>query len=63
VPPDKTIPDGSVVMGIPGKIVRQVDEHDLKMITGAAAHYRARIALYRRELRVDDRADRTAARN
>ena len=58
VPPDKIIPDGSVVMGMPGKIVRQVDDEDLKMIADAAAHYRARIALYRSELRVDDRSDR-----
>ena len=55
VPPDKTIPDGSVVMGVPGKIVRQVDDDDLKMIANAAAHYRGRIALYKSELRIDDR--------
>jgi carbonic anhydrase/acetyltransferase-like protein (isoleucine patch superfamily) len=59
VPPDKTIPDGSVVMGIPGKIVRQVDDGDLKLIADAAKHYRARIALYKRELRVDERPDRS----
>lgn len=58
VPPDKTIPDGSVVMGMPGKIVRQVDEKDIKMIARAAEHYRGRIALYRKELRVDDRQAR-----
>ncbi len=61
VPPGKNIPDGSVVMGVPGKIVRQVDDDDLKMIAGTAAHYRARIALYKRELRVDDRPDRSRA--
>jgi carbonic anhydrase/acetyltransferase-like protein (isoleucine patch superfamily) len=59
VPPDKSIPDGSVVMGVPGKIVRQVGDDDLKMIAHAAAHYRERIAIYRRELRVDDRPDRS----
>jgi carbonic anhydrase/acetyltransferase-like protein (isoleucine patch superfamily) len=58
VPPDKTIPDGSVVMGIPGKIVRQVDDEDRKMIAHAAAHYRERIVLYKAELRVDDRSGR-----
>ena len=58
VPPGKTIPDGSVVMGMPGKIVRHVDDEDLRMIADTAAHYRARIALYRSELRVDDRSDR-----
>jgi carbonic anhydrase/acetyltransferase-like protein (isoleucine patch superfamily) len=59
VPPDKTIPDGSVVMGVPGKIVRQVDDDDLKMIANTAAHYRGRIALYKSELRIDDRSDRS----
>jgi carbonic anhydrase/acetyltransferase-like protein (isoleucine patch superfamily) len=59
VPPDKAIPDGSVVMGVPGKIVRQVDADDLRMIAHAAAHYRARIALYKAELRIDDRPDRS----
>jgi carbonic anhydrase/acetyltransferase-like protein (isoleucine patch superfamily) len=61
VPPGKTIPDGSVVMGVPGKIVRQVDDDDLKMIAGTASHYRGRIALYKRELRFDDRPDRSRA--
>ena len=36
VPPDKHIPDGSVVMGMPGKIVRPVDEEDRKMIAFTA---------------------------
>jgi carbonic anhydrase/acetyltransferase-like protein (isoleucine patch superfamily) len=46
-------------MGVPGKIVRQVDADDLRMIAHAAAHYRARIALYKAELRIDDRPDRS----
>jgi len=53
VPPDKIIPDGSVVMGMPGKIVRQVDDEDLKMIADAATHYRQRIAFYKSGLRID----------
>jgi carbonic anhydrase/acetyltransferase-like protein (isoleucine patch superfamily) len=55
VPPDKHIPDGSVVMGIPGKITRQANEEDRKMIAFIADHYRGRIELYRKQLRVDDR--------
>ena len=58
VPPDKTIPDGSVVMGVPGKIVREVSEADLEMIAHAAEHYRGRIEIYKKELRVDDRQPR-----
>jgi carbonic anhydrase/acetyltransferase-like protein (isoleucine patch superfamily) len=56
VPPDKVIPDGSVVMGMPGKVVRQVGDDDLKMIADAAAHYRDRIALYKRHLQADERS-------
>lgn len=35
----KVIPDGSVVMGSPGKIVRQVTETDIKIIEAAAKFY------------------------
>lgn len=35
----KVIPDGSVVMGSPGKIVRQVSEADIKMIEASAKFY------------------------
>jgi carbonic anhydrase/acetyltransferase-like protein (isoleucine patch superfamily) len=50
VPPDLQVPEGSVLMGTPAKIVRQVTAADLTMIVQAAAHYRARIERYRREL-------------
>ncbi|HTV95758.1 MAG TPA: gamma carbonic anhydrase family protein [Steroidobacteraceae bacterium] len=53
VPPDKVIPDGSVVMGMPGKIVRPVQDADLAMIADIARHYRERIALYKRHLRAE----------
>ncbi len=33
------IPDGSVVMGSPGKIVREATEIDIKLIAAAAKHY------------------------
>jgi carbonic anhydrase/acetyltransferase-like protein (isoleucine patch superfamily) len=58
VPPDKIIPDGSLVMGVPGKIVRGVTDEDLELIAGVARHYRERIALYKRDLRVDPRDGR-----
>lgn len=56
VPPGKTIPDNSVVMGAPGKIVREVNERDRAMIAEAAAHYVARVRLYRHALAVDPRS-------
>jgi carbonic anhydrase/acetyltransferase-like protein (isoleucine patch superfamily) len=56
VPPGKVIPDGSVVMGMPGKIVREITERDRAMIEGIAEHYVARGQLYRRELALDPRS-------
>lgn len=50
IPPDRTIPDGSVVMGSPGKIVREVTERDLALIAQTARHYAARAASYREKL-------------
>ncbi len=52
VPPDKEIPDGAVVMGAPGKIVRQVTERDLAMMRHACEHYIARGRQYRQSLQV-----------
>ncbi|MFM8845362.1 MAG: gamma carbonic anhydrase family protein [Gammaproteobacteria bacterium] len=51
IPPDKQIPDGSVVLGSPGKIVREVTERDLALIRGAAASYARRAQRYRESLR------------
>jgi carbonic anhydrase/acetyltransferase-like protein (isoleucine patch superfamily) len=35
----KVIPDGSMVMGAPGKVVRELTEQQIQMITGSAHHY------------------------
>ena len=35
----KVIPDNSLVMGAPGRIVRQLSEEDARGISGNAAHY------------------------
>ena len=56
IPPGKTIPDRSVVMGVPGKIVREISQRDLAMIEETSAHYRARGRLYRRTLAIDERS-------
>jgi carbonic anhydrase/acetyltransferase-like protein (isoleucine patch superfamily) len=47
IPPDRQIPDDSVLMGSPAKIVRATTAEDLLMIRASAEHYRARIARYR----------------
>jgi carbonic anhydrase/acetyltransferase-like protein (isoleucine patch superfamily) len=63
VPPGKVIPDGSVVMGMPGKIVREVSERDRAMMEEIAEHYLARGRLYRRELARDPRSTELPARS
>ena len=50
VPPDSEIADGSVLMGTPARVVRSVSAADLSLIALGAAHYRARMLRYRREL-------------
>jgi len=39
VPPDLQVPDGMVVMGVPGKIVRPVKEDELKYMRWLVPHY------------------------
>lgn len=56
VPPGRDIPDGSMVMGAPGRIVREVGERERALIAHAAASYRARARLYREALRIDPRS-------
>jgi carbonic anhydrase/acetyltransferase-like protein (isoleucine patch superfamily) len=51
VPPGRDVPDGSVMMGAPARLVRQASAQDLAMIAQAAAHYRARMQSYRDLLR------------
>lgn len=45
------IPDRSVVLGSPGKIVRQVTKKEISMIERGAKHYAGNIRRYRRELK------------
>lgn len=47
----KTIPDNSVVMGAPGKIVRQVDEAGAAMLALSAAHYVENWKRFAREMK------------
>ncbi len=47
----KEIPDGSLVVGAPGKVIRQLDEKAIAGIRSAAQVYRARARAYRVELR------------
>ena len=48
----KEIPDGSLVMGMPGKIVRQVEDRHIQMNRATAEHYQKRQREYRAGFRV-----------
>jgi carbonic anhydrase/acetyltransferase-like protein (isoleucine patch superfamily) len=47
---NKEIPDGSLVMGAPGKVVRQLDEKAIAGLRASAQHYVDNAARFRREL-------------
>jgi len=50
---NKVIPDGSLVMGAPGKVVRQLDAAAIQALTASALHYSENAARFRRDLRVN----------
>ncbi len=47
----KEIPDGSLVMGMPGKVVRETSIDQRAANLASAAHYQARMREYREKLR------------
>ncbi|MEM6340145.1 MAG: gamma carbonic anhydrase family protein [Pseudomonadota bacterium] len=47
----KEIPDGSLVMGSPGKVVRQLDDAAIAMLEGSALHYQQNMRNFRSELK------------
>lgn len=52
IPEGKVIPDRSLVMGSPGKIVRQLTDEEVARLEASAAHYVANAQRYRGELSV-----------
>ena len=50
IPEGKEIPDGSLVMGSPGKVVRELTEQQKKMLEASAAHYVHNAQRYARDL-------------
>jgi len=48
---NKEIPDNSLVMGMPGKIVRQLDENTVASLKASAAHYVERAKQFAKGLR------------
>ncbi|MCO4841284.1 MAG: gamma carbonic anhydrase family protein [Yoonia sp.] len=47
----KVIPDGSLVMGSPGKVVRQLDDDAIERLKLSAQHYSENAARFRRDLK------------
>ncbi len=54
IPEGKQIPPGAVVMGSPGKVVRQVDDGDRARMREGVDSYVARFRLYRDGLALDE---------
>ena len=50
IPEGKVIPDNSLVMGQPGKVVREVSEQQAQFLTASALHYVDNWRRYRREM-------------
>ena len=46
----KVIPDGSLVMGVPGKVVRALDDAAIQGLTASALHYQQNAARFRKGL-------------
>jgi carbonic anhydrase/acetyltransferase-like protein (isoleucine patch superfamily) len=57
IPEGKVIPDRSLVVGAPGRVVRQLSDDDVRMIRGIAAHYVDNAARYRATLHPMDADD------
>lgn len=49
----KEIPDGSMVMGSPGKVVRALRPEEISRINGVAGNYVKRYQLYNRDFQAD----------
>ncbi|MEP3741155.1 MAG: gamma carbonic anhydrase family protein [Sulfitobacter pontiacus] len=47
---NKVIPDGSLVMGVPGKVVRELDAQAIQRLTASAKHYAENATRFRRDL-------------
>lgn len=54
IPEGKEIPDGSLVVGSPGRVVRELSEAQKKMLEASAAHYVHNAKRYAKELAVDE---------
>ncbi|HET8706582.1 MAG TPA: gamma carbonic anhydrase family protein [Pseudomonadales bacterium] len=54
IPEGKVIPDNSMVLGSPGKVVKEVNEHQIKVLEFMASHYVENFKRYKRDLVIDE---------
>ncbi|MDU9389645.1 gamma carbonic anhydrase family protein [Pseudomonas sp. zfem002] len=54
IPEGKEIPDGSLVMGSPGKVVRELSDVQKQLLEASAAHYVHNAQRYARDLVAED---------
>ena len=54
IPEGKVIPDNSLVMGSPGKVVKQISESQAQLLKMSAMHYIENAKRYRNDLEIDD---------
>jgi len=55
IPEGEDIPDGSLVVGAPGRVIREVTEQERNLLEFSAAHYVENGRRFRRGLRPDSR--------
>ena len=55
IPEGREIPDGSLVVGSPGKVVRQLTPEEIRRINGIADHYVENFKRYKAGFRLDPR--------
>ncbi len=54
VPEGVRIPEGSLVLGVPGRVVRKLSPDEVSGLDRAAHHYQSRYLLYRNSLNASD---------
>lgn len=55
IPEGKVIPDNSLVMGSPGKVVKELNEQQVAMLQMSALHYVENFKRYKRDFQIDER--------
>lgn len=55
VPENMVVPDGSMVLGSPGKVKRSLSEQEIKMLEMSALHYVHNAQGYTRKLKLEDK--------